>query len=220
VTPAPALTPGKWVAISPELLAETIVTQLDLTAQALAPAPIRVIVDGPRCASPGAIADSLVDPLRALGRPVVRASSQGFLRDASLRFEFGKTDVESFYSGWVDIATLRRELLGPLDPGGGAQVITSLRDPLTNRSTRADPIPVAAGTVVILDGELLLGLGLPAEFVVHVQMSASARARHTDPQWEWTLPAFLRYDDEVAPEELANLLIRADDPAHPAVQLR
>lgn len=213
--------PGHWTPIGPHLLADTIVRRLlHVHRDTLSRGVVRVIVDGPRCAHTGPIADDLVEPLRAAGHPVIRASSASFLRDASLRLEYGHQDVESYYSGWVDLAALRRELLAPAETAGRATVITSLRDPVTNRSTRTQPIAVGPGSVVILDGEMLLGAGLPAEFVVHISVSPAARRRHTDPQWAWTLPALHRYDAEVDPAGLADLVVRADDPRHLAVTVR
>jgi hypothetical protein len=45
-------------------------------------------------------------------------------------------------------------------------------------------------------------------------------ARRTAPELEWRLPAFARYDSEVAPATRADLVILVDDPRHPAVLSR
>ena len=67
--------------------------------------------------------------LRVLGRPAVRISTGDFLRPASVRLEFGRTDPDAYYDGWVDEAGLRREVLDPTEPGGsGRIVISSPRD--------------------------------------------------------------------------------------------
>ena len=49
-------------------------------------------------------------------------------------------------------------------------------------------------------------------------MSPAARARHTPADQGWTLPAFERYDAEVAPVELADVVVKVDDLRHPAVR--
>ena len=49
-------------------------------------------------------------------------------------------------------------------------------------------------------------------------MSSAARRRRTPADQAWTLPAFDRYDEEVGPAELADIVIKVDDPAHPALR--
>lgn len=178
---------------------------------------LRVAVDGPRCAEPGALANALIAPLRARGRAADTIAADTFWRDASLRLEYGREDVESF-ADWLDAGALRREVLDPLGPGGSGTYLPSLRDPLTNRVTRAAVRRSAPGSVLLVSGELLLGRGLPFDLTIHLAMSAAGRARRTDDNWRWTLPAFARYDAEVRPAELADVVIRVDDPRHPAVR--
>lgn len=151
--------------------------------------PARVLVDGPRSAHGATLADALVAPLRRAGRDTARVSTSSFWRDASLRLEYGHTDEQSYFEGWPDEGALRREVLDPLGPGGSGRYLPSLRDPVTNRATRADHVLLASSGVLLLDGELLLGRGLPAELSVHIAVSPSARARRTDPDWAWTLPS-------------------------------
>jgi hypothetical protein len=212
------LTPGRWTPLGAdrtvELLVQRLLADFDAT-QAL-----RVVVDGPRSADVHGWADALVAPLRAAGRPVLRVSADDFWRDASLRLEHGRTDDESYYAGWVDVGALRREVLDPLGPGGDRQVLPSLRDPATNRATRAAKYHCEPNAVVVVDGDLLLGAGLPADLEVHLAQSSAARARRIAADWAWILPAYQRYDDEVRPADLADVTIRVDDPAHPAVRLR
>jgi hypothetical protein len=178
---------------------------------------LRVAVDGHPATSPGSLADALVDPLRLHGRPVLRVSSQWFLRPASLRFEHGRTDPEAFYEDWLDVAALRRELLDPLGPDGSGQYLPTLWDPSTDRATRAQYESAPDGAVLILDGALLLGRGLPLDLTVHLRLSAAARERRTDEADRWALPAYDRYEREADPERTADVLIRFDDPRHPAL---
>jgi hypothetical protein len=48
-------------------------------------------------------------------------------------------------------------------------------------------------------------------------MTPAALRRRTDPADRWTLPAYDRYADEVSPAGWADVVVRADDPDHPAV---
>lgn len=176
------------------------------------PGTLRVAVDGPSCAAPDELAASLAEPIRASGRPFVQVRAELFLRDASLRFEFGREDVES-YRSWLDAAALRREVLA--DTGW---YLPSLRDPATNRATREARRPITEGTVLIVSGEFLLGSELPFDRTIHLAMSPAARARRTSPINAWTLAAFDRYDARVRPADIADLVIKLDDARHPAVR--
>jgi hypothetical protein len=71
--------------------------------------------------------------------------------------------------------------------------------------------------VLIADGELLLGRGLPFELTVHLSLSAGALRRRLPVDEHWALPSYERYSHEVNPAEVADVLVRADDPRHPAV---
>jgi hypothetical protein len=178
---------------------------------------LRVAVDGAPVTDPGRLADALVDPLRVLGRDVLRVSAADFLRPASLRFERGKEDAEAFYEDWLDTSAIAREVLDPLDPGGTGRVLPSLWDTGRDRATRADYVTLGPGGVVILDGSLLLGRWLPFELTVHLALTPAARERRTPPEERWQLPAYERYDDEVDPETVADVVVRWNSAERPAV---
>lgn len=207
---------GRFSPVSPRLLA----SRLAELCQDRHPGrhPLRVALDGPACADLTGPVLMLTEKLRAAGRPVALLDATTFYRDASLRLEYGRTDVESFYIGWLDTGALRREVLNPLAERG--QYLPSLRDPATNRSTRAEPQPLAATGVLLVRGELLLGAGLRFDLAVHAAVSRQARRRLTPPDLQWTLPAFDRYDLEIDPAGTADAVIRYDDPRHPALAVR
>ncbi|GGO87680.1 uridine kinase [Wenjunlia tyrosinilytica] len=201
--------------ISPELLVEEVADRV----AALEGKPwLRMAVDGAAAALPEDLADALVDPLRLRGRPVVRVRARDFLRPASVRLEHGREDAHAFYEDWLDEGGLRREVLDPLDADGGTgRVLPSLWDAAADRATRASYLAVPEGGVLILDGTLLLGRWLPFELTVHLSLSAGALARRTAPDQRWTLPAFERYEAEAAPADEADVVVRVDDPRHPAL---
>jgi hypothetical protein len=180
---------------------------------------LRVAIDGAPAADPTALADALVDPLRVRGRPAVRVSTDDFLRPASVRLEFGRTNPDTFYTGWLDEAALRREVLDPAGPGGSGRIVTRLWDVRTDRATREPYSDLPPTAVVLVSGPLLLGGGLPFEVTVHLELSAAALDRRTDPELRWTLPAYARYGHEVDPASFADVVVRVDDPRHPALVL-
>jgi hypothetical protein len=198
--------------VSPDLLitevAETIITRPGVEWT-------RVAVDGAPPAEPGAFADRLAEELRVRGRAVRRVSTADFLRPASLRFERGRTDPDARYDDWLDTGALAREVFGPLGPGGTGRILTSFWNPSTDRATRADYVHLPHGGVLVLDGELLLGRGLPVDCAVHLWLSPGALRRQL--MDEWALPAFERYHSTVRPLDRADVVVRVDDPAHPAM---
>ncbi|WP_248960818.1 uridine kinase [Sphaerisporangium perillae] len=200
--------------ISPSALVEELADRIAGTPKS---DWVRVAVDGAPAARPGELADLLVDPLRLRGREVLRVSADGFLRPASLRFEYGRTDPDAFYDGWVDYGGLSREVLNPLDPGGSGKVLPTLWDAVADRATRAPYVTMPPGAVLLLDGALLLGRWLPFELTVHLWLSPGALARRTAEDLRWTLPAYARYEEEAAPRDTADLVVRVDDPRHPAI---
>jgi hypothetical protein len=180
---------------------------------------LRVAVDGAPAAAPERLADALVDPLRVRGRPAVRVDSADFLRPASVRLEYGRTNPDVFYAGWLDEAALRREVLDPAGPGGSGRVVTTLWDARTDRATREPYTALPPSAVVLVSGPLLLGAGLPFDVTVHLSLSAAALDRRTAPELRWTLPAYARYGAEVDPASFADVVVRMDDPRRPALVL-
>lgn len=179
--------------------------------------PVRVAIDGPPW-SGLALGSLVADEVAARGRPTVHVRVADFLRPASVRLERGRDDPDAFYDEWIDVGALRREVLEPAGPGGSRHLLPSLWDAARDRSTRAGYRDLRDDTVVVVEGWLLLGRALPVDLTVHVALSAPARARKVpadDAARE--LPAYARYDAEVRPTEVADIVVRADDARRPAV---
>ncbi|MFC4468048.1 uridine kinase [Streptomyces xiangluensis] len=176
----------------------------------------RIAFDGAPAAHPGDLAERVAEALRLRGRPALVVATEGFLRPASLRFEHGHRDVEAYYDGWFDTGALWREVFGPLDPGGDGRVLPDLWDPVADRATRSPHVQLPPGALLLLHGPLLLRHWFPFDFTVHIRLSPSALRRRTPESEHWRLPAYERYESEAAPGDTADVLVRADDPRHPA----
>lgn len=157
------------------------------------------------------LADAVMDGLTAAGRTPVRICTRDFWRPAGERLQHGREDAEAFRGSWLDAGALRREVLE-----ADGTVLTALWDVDRDRSARRSRRPLPPRAVLLVDGLFLLGLGLPAELVVHVGLSAAALLRRGVPAWQ--LPAFATYDELAQPSIACDVLVRAEDPLRPAVR--
>ncbi|MFJ6567195.1 uridine kinase [Streptomyces sp. NPDC091292] len=206
----------RFEAITWERLGDALAERLlDLKPDDGSPWP-RVAFDGAPAARPDDLARRVADALQIRGRGSLAVGTEGFLRPASLRFEYGREDADAYYDGWFDSAALWREVFGPLESGGTGRVLPDLWDPVTDRATRSPAVPLAPGGVLLLHGPFLLGRWYPFDLTVHLRLSPGALSRRTPPDQHWTLPAFERYESDVDPDGTADILVRADDPRHPA----
>ncbi|MFI0978916.1 uridine kinase [Streptomyces sp. NPDC021093] len=199
-----------------ERLGDTLADHLDARVPGDGSPWLKVAVDGAPAARTGEFAGRIAAGLRLRGRTVHAVDTSGFLRPASLRFEYGKQDPDTYFDGWFDTGALWREVFGPLEAGGSGRVLPDLWDPATDRATRSPYVQLPPGGVLLVHGPLLLGRWFPFDLTVHVRLSRGALARRTEESEQWTLPAFVRYEDEVGPSEAADVVVRADDARHPA----
>ncbi len=169
-----------------------------------------MLLDGPGAAE---LADALVEGLTAAGRAPLRVRSTDFWRPPGQRYEYGREDVQAFRELWLDEGALRREVLE-----ADGTWLPALWDAARERSARAARRPLPPRAVLLVDGVLLLGRGLPADLTVHVALSPAALRRRGVPEWQ--LPAFAEYDAQVRPGEVCDVLVRAESPSRPAVLWR
>lgn len=205
--------------ISPSLLVRHLADRLADPAAAVPAAHgwTRVALDAPPAADAAGLAARLADELRLRGRAALVISAWDFLRPASLRLELGREDPDLFYTQWLDTGALLREVFDPLEPGGTGRVLPAYWDAAMDRAHRADYVGLAPGGVLLLHGPFLLSTWLPFDLRVHLWLSAGALVRRTAPDQHWTLPAYTRYQDEVDPAGTADVVVRYDDAAHPAL---
>jgi hypothetical protein len=219
--PAPAVRP-----LTPAALAAELARAASDAVDARGGVPVRLGVDGPVEADAGRLADDLAAALRDLAVPVGRVRARDFLRPRSLRLEWGRDDADAFLDGWYDEAALCREVLDPLAAAGQDRATTwlpRLRDPVTDRSYRAQPQPAPSGLVLVLDGRFLGRQPLRSrlDLLVLLDVSPSAQARRVPPdEAPRVLPAWARYLAETDPAASADVVVRHDHPDRPALVTR
>jgi uridine kinase len=146
-------------------------SELLATVAGLVPAGdrVRVAVDGRDGAGKTVFADELAAVLRGSGRPVVRASVDGFHRSRALRYAAGRT-AETYWRDAFDYDRFVAELLEPF--GRGAPVRTAVHDVRTDAALDLAPVAVPAGAVLVVDGVFLHRDELAAywDFSVYLQV--------------------------------------------------
>lgn len=175
--------------------------------------PVRLLVDG----APAEEAHRLAGAVVAGHGRAVHVRAEEFWRPAGQRFEHGREDPDAWLDLWLDEAALQREVLERAVREGA--VVTGLRDPERDRSLRRPPVPVGVDGLVVVSGSALLGRGWSTDVSVHLQVSVAALRRRMAVDEHWLLPALVRYAEERAPASAADLVVRVEDPRHPAVVL-
>lgn len=196
------------------------------------PHPVRVAIDGPDAAGKTILADELAPLIERSGRPVIRASVDGFHRPRAERLARGPESPEGYYYDSFDYPTLRVALLDPLGPGGDGRYRRRVFDFRADEAVDS-PIEVAApDSVLLFDGVFLLRRELLAlwDFSVFVAVPFSETQRRAiarDAALFGSEQAVLhRYDaryvpgqqlyfGEARPEEKADVVVDNADPDRP-----
>jgi uridine kinase len=193
----------------------------------------RVAVDGVDGVGKTTFADQLGSAIERIGRPVIRASVDGFHNPRELRYRRGRTSPEGFYLDSYDYAALRTHLIDPLGPGGAGAYRTAVFDHVTDSRLPVQTHVAPAGSVLVLDGLFLhrpelrdiwdFSIFLDAPFEVTIPRGAAR-----GPGWGGApnpdAPSNRRYVEgqqiylrENAPQARANVVIDYRDLAAPVV---
>lgn len=175
---------------------------------------VRLALDG----APAAEAHALADAVAAAHGRAVAVRAEGFWRPAGQRLEHGRHDTHAWLHDWLDHEALQREVLRRVRTDG--TVVPALRDPATDRSARRAPVAVPDPGLVVVSGSALLQRPLDVEVVVHLAVSARALERRLPEEDRWTVEALQRYARDARPAQRADLVVRAEDPRHPALEHR
>ena len=214
---------------------------IDRLAQAILavrrPHPLRVAVDGLDASGKTTLADELVKPIEERGRPVLRASLDGFHCSRSERYRRGIDSPEGYYEDSFDYPSLLDSLLIPLGPGGDLLYRTAVFDYRSERAVQAAPQQARKDAILLLDGIFLLRPELDRywDFRIYVWVSVNeslrrgvlrdspalgspdeVRARYLARY----LPGQQRYYEMVNPQQLADAIVRNENPHDPGLVLK
>ena len=200
------------------------------------PHPVRVAIDGPDAAGKTILADELAPLIARSGRPVIRASIDGFHRPRQARIARGPESPEGYFRDSFDYPALWAVLLDPLGPGGNREFRRRVFDFRADVPVAA-PIEIApADAVLVFDGVFLLRRELVDlwDFSVFVavpfaetQRRAAARdvellgsagevLHHYGVRY---VPGQQLYFEEAHPQEKADVVVENEDPDRPRLRL-
>lgn len=134
-----------------KLVEETV----ELIAKMRLPHPVRVGIDGASASGKTRFADSLVEPLKQLGRDVIRVSIDGFHNPPEIRYRRGEDSVDGYIEDSFDKESVIKLVLDPLGPSGNREYKVSLYDFVTNRQTLSAFKQAQPDSILIFDGVLL-----------------------------------------------------------------
>ncbi|MFW0794556.1 hypothetical protein AAFP30_12160 [Gordonia sp. CPCC 205515] len=197
----------QFTPIGPDALVELCARRIDGIAGVVV-----VAIDAAYAAHPAALARQITDRLQALGRAAATVEMTHFVRPASLRFEYGHTDEQSYRDSWFDHAALDREVIAPVR--AGSPWLPRLWNPVTDRSFRDDRQPSAHDQVIVVAGPMLLGRHT-FDLTARLSQNEATLRRHTPAADHWTIPVLL----SDAHETRADIEVRYDHPDRPAIRV-
>lgn len=205
--------------------------------------PLRVGIDGPCGVGKTRFGHDLARALTAVlerdassagARPVVLLDSDGFHHVRERRYRQGRASPRGYYEDAYDLDALRERVLVPLGPGGSRVIATKVHDMGSDEVVTDQSATVPPDAVVLFDTTFLQRADLRAHWDVVVYLDADrevahqrgvrrdaaamggveAAARAHEQRYR---AAFDLYVAEEAPRDRADIVIRHDDPADPAV---
>ena len=198
------------------------------------PHPIRVAIDGPDAAGKTTLAQELAVPLQARGRPVIRASIDGFHNPARVRHRRGPGSPEGYYHDSFNYQALTESLLTPLGPGGSRRYRSAVFDYRTDSEVQIPTREAGVNAVLLFDGVFLLRPGLMEywDFTIFVEAAFEitlARAEQRDAArfgsveevreryQQRYIPGQKLYFAESYPKVRAGVVVDNNDPWNPLV---
>jgi uridine kinase len=117
--------------------------------------PLRVGVDGITSSGKTTLAGELAGLVGASGRTVRRVSMDGFHHPRAHRHRQGRMSADGYYEDAYDLRAARRDLLGPLGPGGDRRYRYQIIDLATDAAVAGAWATAGPADVLIVDGSFL-----------------------------------------------------------------
>ena len=191
---------------------------------------VRVAIDGVDGAGKTTFADELGAAVAAMGRPVIRASVDGFHNPKAVRYQRGRHSPEGFFEDSYNYSALKKYLLDPLSPCGSRRYRRAFFDHVTDDIVPANDLEALPSSILLIDGiflhrpELLAywdaSVFLRTDFTVSVARCAARDGSSPDP----AAPSNRRYVEgqrlylrSCQPEAKATIVIDYNDLSAPSI---
>jgi uridine kinase len=191
---------------------------------------VRVAIDGVDGAGKTTFANELGSLVAAKGRPVIRASVDGFHNPKAVRYQRGRHSPEGFFEDSYNYSALKRYLLDPLSTGGSCRYRRAIFDHVTDDIVPAHDLEALPSSILLIDGiflhrpELLTywnaSVFLRTDFAVSVARCASRDGSSADA----AAPSNRRYVEgqrlylrSCQPETKATIVIDYNDLSAPSI---
>lgn len=191
---------------------------------------VRVAIDGFDGVGKTTFADELGNLVAAKGRPVIRASVDGFHNPKAVRYQRGRHSPEGFFEDSYNYSALKQYLLDPLSPGGSRRYRRAFFSHVTDDIAPVDDLEAPPSSVLLIDGiflhrpELLaywdVSIFLRTDFAVSVARCASRDGSSPDP----AAPSNRRYVEgqrlylrSCQPEAKASIVVDYNELSAPSI---
>lgn len=196
--------------------------------------PLRVAIDGVDAAGKTSLANELVEPLKASGRDVIKASLDGFHNPRELRYRMGEDSPEGYFFDSFNHEALITSLLKPLGPDGNLDYQTSVFNFQSDTQTSPPAIHASPDSILIFDGIFLLrpelvnywdfSIFVAIDFDVSIERASQrdqylfgsaeeVRKRY----WKRYVPGQRIYLQTCQPKKHADIIIDNNDFMHPRI---
>lgn len=191
---------------------------------------VRVAIDGVDGAGKTTFANELAGAIIAVGRPVIRASVDGFHNQRAIRYVKGKQSPVGFFEDSYNYALLKQYLLDPLSPGGNRRYCIAAFDHVTDNAVPLVEQEAPENSILLLDGIFLhrpelrsywdASIFLRVNFSISVARNAIRDGASPDPT-DGSNRRYVEgqriYLSKCSPENAATMVIDNNDLAAPAI---
>jgi uridine kinase len=202
--------------------------------------PLRVAIDGIDAAGKTFLADELEGSVHERGRPVIRASIDGFHRPKAERYRLGPNSPEGYYFDSYDYPSFKSSVLLPLGANGNRRYCRATFNHLHDTVVNEPWETAQEDSILLVDGIFLLRPELNQEwdFRIFVKISYETSVERGcrrdllrsgtagDEAYQALRQRYLQryipgqriYLQSVRPEWLANVVWINDDVCNPELQ--
>ena len=194
------------------------------------PHPVRVAIDGVDGVGKTTLADELAAAVCACGRPVIRASVDGFHNPRTVRYRLGRNSPEGYFRDSFNHSALTTLLLAPLGPGGTRRYRRAVFNYRIDSGVTTPVETASEDAILLFDGvflhrpELLsywdLSFFLDAPFEVTIPRAAAREGRSSDvnaPENRRYVEGQQLYLEGCEPKRAATIVINNENLSSPDV---